>query len=385
VFASITDEDIDLERGKGKGVSAFKLFLHFARTGRLSLAQATARGHDSPFEEQVAKALTRLGYQVHPQVGIAGFFIDLAVADPERPGRYLLGIECDGASYHSSRSARDRDRLRQAVLEDHGWHIHRIWSTDWFQRPKEQLERVAAAIESAKAELAESASRASRAAPVEVVTIERDDAAEVDLDGASEGNAGATPYVEASLALPSGSGELHDAPVHQLADSARQVIEVEGPVHVAEVTARIRTLWGLQRAGGRIQAAIERAVQSLVGADQVVEAAGFLSLPGAEVRLRDRSTVASLGLRQPAMLPPTEIEVAIRRVVTDNLGASGEEIVLGVARLFGFKSTSAQLRDVIETVLASMIASGQLEQNGDHYGIVVPAAGTNRTVPTFAN
>ncbi|TIO03953.1 MAG: hypothetical protein E5X93_31350, partial [Mesorhizobium sp.] len=132
VFASITDEDIDLERGKGKGIFAFKLFLHYARTGRISLAQVTVREMDSIFVEQVANALIEMGYQVHAQVGIAGFFIDLAVADPERPGRYILGIECDGAEYHSSRSARDRDRLRQSVLEDHGWIIHRIWSADWF-------------------------------------------------------------------------------------------------------------------------------------------------------------------------------------------------------------------------------------------------------------
>lgn len=141
VYASITDEDIDLERAKGKGVFAFKLFLQYARTGRLSVAQPGLREMDSVFEEQVADALQSAGYQVHPQVGIAGFYIDLGIADPDMPGRYLIGIECDGKSYHSSRSARERDRLRQAVLEDHGWIIHRIWSTDWFQRPDEQLQK----------------------------------------------------------------------------------------------------------------------------------------------------------------------------------------------------------------------------------------------------
>jgi very-short-patch-repair endonuclease len=379
VFSSITDEDIDLERGKGKGVVAFKLFLHFARTRRLSIAQTTARGHDSLFEEQVAKALAKLGYQVHPQVGIAGFFIDLAVADQERPGRYLLGIECDGASYHSSRSARDRDRLRQSVLEDHGWHIHRVWSTDWFQRPKEQLDRAVAAIEAAKAELGERSGRtAARAVPVEVVTIERADVTEVGLEDTSDRSASIPPYAEASFQVPSSAHELHDTPVYLLADIARQVIVAEGPVHAAEVTSRIRSLWGLQRSGGRIQSAVDRAIQSLVRSGEAVDAAGFLSLPGTEVRLRNRSGVASLGLRQPSMLPPAEIEVAIRRVVSDNLGASGEEIATGVARLFGFKATSSQLRDVIGSVLAPMIASGRLVQNGDHYELADPTPAERR-------
>lgn len=81
---------------------------------------------------------------------MAGYRIDLGVVDPDQPGRYCLGIECDGASYHSARSARDRDRLRQAVLEDRGWTIHRIWSTDWFHNPARELQRAVEAIEQAR-------------------------------------------------------------------------------------------------------------------------------------------------------------------------------------------------------------------------------------------
>ena len=150
VFSSITADDIDLERGKGAGVVALKLFMKFAQTGKLDFGQVTDREADSVFEEQVAAALRAKGYNVRTQIGIAGFFVDLAIVDAERPGRFLIGIECDGASYHSSRSARDRDRLRQAVLEDHGWIIHRIWSTDWFRKPKDQLEKTILAIEEAK-------------------------------------------------------------------------------------------------------------------------------------------------------------------------------------------------------------------------------------------
>src|ERR1700730_12123994 len=107
----------------------------------------TDREFDSVFEEQVAAALTEHGYVVKQQVGQSGFFIDLAAVDAERPGRYLICVVIDGAAYHSSGSARDRDRLRQAVLEDHGWKIHRIWSTDWFKRPDTQLRETIAAIE----------------------------------------------------------------------------------------------------------------------------------------------------------------------------------------------------------------------------------------------
>jgi very-short-patch-repair endonuclease len=314
VFASITDEDIDLDRAKGKGVFAFKLFLQYARTGRLSLAQASGRDPDSVFEEQVASALQARGYQVHPQVGIAGFFIDLAIADPARPGRYLLGIECDGASYHSARAARDRDRLRQAVLEDHGWIIHRIWSTDWFQRPREQLERTIAAIEAAKIELDERlelGAQRQRAVPVEIVTVERADVTEIGLSDVVEDGLSDRLYVEAT---PSRSGpyELHETPVGLMAELVEQVVKVESPVHVDEVVARLRTAWGLQRAGARIQAAVEQGVGVAVSRGGVEREGQFLSVPSAELRLRDRRNVLSPGLRKPEMISPREIAAGIK-------------------------------------------------------------------------
>jgi len=70
------------------------------------------------------------GFNVSTQIGCSGYRIDLAIKHPENQGRYILGIECDGSQYHSSRYARDRDKIRQNILEDLGWNIHRIWSDD---------------------------------------------------------------------------------------------------------------------------------------------------------------------------------------------------------------------------------------------------------------
>ncbi|MDI1328894.1 hypothetical protein [Pseudomonas sp.] len=69
---------------------------------------------------------------MHTQVGVSAFRIDLGVVDPDAPGRYLAGVECDGATYHRSATARDRDKLREHVLRGLGWEILRIWSTDWW-------------------------------------------------------------------------------------------------------------------------------------------------------------------------------------------------------------------------------------------------------------
>jgi very-short-patch-repair endonuclease len=368
VFASITDEDIDLERGKGKGVFAFKLFLHYARTGRLSMARTTERDHDSVFEIQVANALQERGYQVHAQVGIAGFFIDLAIADPTRPGRYLLGIECDGASYHSARSARDRDRLRQSVLEDHGWIIHRIWSTDWFQRPSEQLQLAAAAIEAAKAELdsrGEGGVVRKRAVPVQVVVIDRAATTEIGLVPTEESSAPTALYIEAAPARPEGGFDLHETPVGILAEIVEQIVRVEGPVHVDEVTARVRSAWDLQRSGGRIQSSVEGAISQAVQAGRLEIQNQFLSVPGANAKVRDRSGVACTGLRRPDMLPPQEVKEGVLHVVRMNLGGSQDEIAQSVVHLLGFKATSAQLREVVQSAISTLVQEEILVQRGE--------------------
>ncbi|HEX5484445.1 MAG TPA: DUF4011 domain-containing protein [Limnobacter sp.] len=135
IFSSLRPEDIDLSRTKARGVADLKAYLDFALHGvRVLAEQATPTGQepDSPFEMQVIDALRDKGWRVVPQVGVSGYRIDMAVVNPHAEGSFLLGIECDGATYHSAPSARDRDRLRQLILEGLGWNIHRIWSTDWW-------------------------------------------------------------------------------------------------------------------------------------------------------------------------------------------------------------------------------------------------------------
>ncbi|WP_253380939.1 DUF3320 domain-containing protein [unidentified bacterial endosymbiont] len=365
VFASITDEDIDIERVKGVGVLAFKLFLRYARTGRLSMSTPSGRPMDSVFEEQVASALQARGYQVHPQVGIAGFFIDLAIADPELPGRYLLGIECDGSAYHSSRSARERDRLRQAVLEDHGWIIHRIWSTDWFQRPEEQLQRVINAIDNAKIELnsrAEYLSGRSRAVPVGIVTVEREDVIEVGLDRTHSAN---DQYVNYEEAKPEAnlSYALHETPTGILADMIEKIVFTESPIHMNEIITRLRSAWGLQRAGARIESVVGQAAQMACKKGNIYEDNSFFFHSGSVIRLRNRQNVLSAGLRKPELIAPGEIAAGAIEIVRTSLGATEDEIILAVSRMLGFKSTSSVLRRVISEVIEQQIKNKQLKQN----------------------
>lgn len=136
VFTSMIPEEIQ-DEGKHWGVKALKGYLQFARDG--FVATPTASGEcENEFEEWVLQVLQAHGYQGVPQVGVSGYRIDIGVKHPTQAGVYLCGIECDGATYHSARSARERDRLRQEVLEKYDWKLYRIWSTDWFRNPSLQ-------------------------------------------------------------------------------------------------------------------------------------------------------------------------------------------------------------------------------------------------------
>lgn len=142
LVTSIESHQIQPTPTSSQGVHAFRNYLKFVESQSLETGRPSGREPDSPFEVVVAEAIQRHGYEVDCQVGVANYFIDLAIRHPEKPGTYLLGVECDGATYHSARAARDRDKYRQAVLEGLGWEIYRIWSTDWFENAEAETRKL---------------------------------------------------------------------------------------------------------------------------------------------------------------------------------------------------------------------------------------------------
>ena len=145
LVTSMVHSDVQQDTKQAESGRTFlRKYLQYAETGHLpDSGTAGFKGTpDSGFEESVASSLLGLGYDFHYQVGVQGFFIDIGVIHPDQPGQYLCGIECDGAAYHSHPIARDRDRIRQEILENRGWQIFRIWSTDWYRNRKLEIERL---------------------------------------------------------------------------------------------------------------------------------------------------------------------------------------------------------------------------------------------------
>lgn len=203
-FSSMTAGDITASENSNKGVWMLKRWLEYAATGRLASGETTEREPDSDFERHVMEQIRAIGCEPVPQVGVSGYFIDIGVRHPEWPHGFLLGVECDGATYHSGRSARDRDRLREQILNGLGWHLHRIWSTDWFANPRREAEVMRSVISE---RLSQAKARVARgeAEAVKVVAKSIDITAETPATTSSIQAA-----AKAGLGRRSGSGSPHD-------------------------------------------------------------------------------------------------------------------------------------------------------------------------------
>ncbi|MHC8442000.1 MAG: DUF4011 domain-containing protein [Candidatus Eutrophobiaceae bacterium] len=150
IFSSLDPDDIDVSRTKAKALRDLKEYLKYSTQGISALVSADrgSQGEcESPFEEEVADQLRRRNWIVHPQVGVSNFRIDFGIVHPENPGKYLCGVECDGATYHSSATAKDRDIVRENVLRGIGWTLVRIWSTDFWRNPTKSMDKVHAKLE----------------------------------------------------------------------------------------------------------------------------------------------------------------------------------------------------------------------------------------------
>ncbi len=341
VFASFDPGDIDLGRTAGAGPRILKRFLDFAKNGRLDESSSTGLEADSPFEEDVADIVRGFGFLADPQVGSAGFRIDMGVRHPNKPGTYILAVECDGATYHSALWARERDRLRQDVLEHLGWRFHRIWSTDWFYNRKAEIERLREALHAAL------------------------DAAEtgIRIDGANGGRAAVTVPEPADFKIPEpvvrqmpayrravfpvhSTQEPHEVAISTLADLAVRIVAAEGPIHIEEAARRIASSFGKEKAGSRIVAATQAALLHAKAGKRDVRADGefwFTREQEAAAPVRDRSAESGATIKA-ACISMLEIRGALRIAQDDNAGGDEADLIRTAARLLGYRRVGPELQ-----------------------------------------
>lgn len=414
VFSGFGADDVDTGRTKAIGVQHLKTFLDFAERGAIALPaqdEGSVGALESPFEEAVAAELTRLGWQVVPQVGISGFRIDIGVKHPHRAGAFLAGVECDGATYHSSATARDRDKVREQVLRGLGWSIIRVWSTDWWFDAGGAITRLHEALAALLAE-----GRAKEADQTQAQTVHWELGEEVDStqsatettesNGTFEEEAtspmaqaapisAAKPATDIMAATPPqpvrlgvsgaalGAPQQENGPRYRLTDLSRfraepdlfhefgyrttlrsmvdAVMETEAPLREEVLAQRIARAHGWLRTGSKIRERIQLHLRDL---ERTRESSGeFLWKPGTIAPIHPYRTPVDVEARRSiADIPLAELASL---VVTEPALLEENDPALALARLLGVERLAATSRARLDE--AFQHASAQLastEANG---------------------
>lgn len=363
LVTSVLPEDF-VGNSAAEGVRHLKRYLDFADRGMPALSldlEESVGDAESPFEEEVLRVIRGWGYEAVPQVGVAGYRIDMAIRHPEKPGTFALGIECDGAMYHSSRVARDRDRLRQEVLEGLGWQIYRIWGTTWYRDRARAEAELRAAIDDAVAgtrvrEMEEARRHPSVAEKLEFEATSLDEVPDWTV-----------PYQVARLTAL-GDSEIFDPAMQpRVRKLVEAVVDVEGPVDEAVVVQRVRIAWGHNRSGARISAAITDAIKASLRADVICRMdSTFLSVPGRVVDVvRIPSETAEGSERTITQVPPDELRLALTLLLADAGSVSEDDLSFHVSRLFGWGRRSSAMSATIERLIEELEIEGVVLRIGD--------------------
>ena len=358
VFTNITSEDIDLNRTKSYGIRTLKNFLYFAQHGKLNITAETGLPADSPFEENVYDKLVQLGYIVRRQVGSQGFYIDLAVVDAQNPGRYIIGIECDGAAYHSARSARDRDRLRQQVLENIGWKIHRIWSTDWFRNAERELKRLVEAIEKARELLLVDDDEYEKQVAAQEISMElaREQYEQVDKS---------IPEYKIAVLSSAITQDIHLYPVGKLSAWVEEVVMVESPVHFDEMARRITEAGNYTKVGSRIRDVLMQASRHAQSNNRIIIKGEFLwhsAMDSPVVRVRSNLPNSS---RKIKFISPEEITLAVIDIVKEAIAILPGDASVLTGKMFGFFRVTEEMRNDILEIIQAAVVDKTLKLDGD--------------------
>ncbi|MFD8740738.1 DUF3320 domain-containing protein [Streptomyces sp. NPDC059618] len=405
-----------LSDSPNESVQYLKRYLEYAENGPSVLARDVVQADaepDSPFEESVLAVLRGWGLQVQPQVGVAGYRIDIGLRHPLLPGAYALGIECDGAMYHSSRAARDRDRLREQVLNGLGWRLHRIWGTDWYRGRAAAELRLREAVDAAIAQGPLTASVPAQAAPPPSSSTgprttngfpegvpsgdpsptnpsptnpsPANPSSERPSEGPATPTTPATPvspefervpvdsgaerawssvYRTETVMLPPGH-ELHTPEARPaLRRLLARVIEVEGPVHEELLVQRAREAWGVARAGSRIRDNVREVTRMLVSSGRVAVDGAFFATEGHDV-VGARRPQDGESARKVLHIAPAERYVALCELAAECPGMSEDELVKQACEFFGWRRTGKDIRDCLAADIAELRRRGRLEGTSD--------------------
>jgi hypothetical protein len=374
LITSIHGSDIDKD-AQAPGVQTLRTYLDYAEHGPETLSTKTKEGEfDSALDEDVAAEIKKMGYEVVPEVGCSGYRIDIGVVDPVNAGSFLLGVECDGATYKSSSSARDRDRLREQVLRQLGWRIHRIWSPAWVARRDSEIRRLKDALEQAqKTQLEKDAQKP-------IIEIKENSAPKTDIQKNTFAGiekigvpykvyplkATYNPYIKVATAKTTydskQKNEFHFPENRENQTKLlAELVQNEGPVHFDYAVERLAAAWGIKQVTPKITHAVKEALNNLIRTQKVVIKGSFLwptSLKETPIRVPIQGVPESK--RKPDYIAPEEVASAMTMVAQYALGISDDSLIAETAKVFGINHSGEEAKEVFSEVLKRLVRERKL-------------------------
>jgi hypothetical protein len=302
------------------------------------------RAAHAALEETISDEIEDLGFTPHFNVGSGNFRVDIGVRADVLNAPYRLAIATDGESYRRIPTARDRERLRDKILTDLNWKVHRIWSLDWVQNRSSEIAR----LQHALADTARKPPSERQFAPTRPRRVERD---VPDLLEALE--AGKLPWVTtykvAHLQAPNNGYQFHESVNRdRQRDLVIKLAEVEAPIHVDPAMQRLASAWGLQRVGDRVRAASLQAIKMAVRASAIELRDDFIWLPQQSLtQVRQPDWKDETTWRSIAHIPTEEIDVAISNLLA-MAGGAYDNLVTDVARVLGFDRVGSRIRTAVQ-------------------------------------
>ena len=344
VFSNFKSSEMHTTENTPRGVEALKTFLYYAENGEFPENYHTGEDFDSPFEESVYKFLTDEGYTVEKQVGCAGYKIDLAIVDKDNANRYILAIECDGATYHSSPLARDRDRLRQEVLEGLGWKFHRIWSTDWYHVNKTAKQRLLDAVQDAmkNKDNKQIARNFENNFQPNVIVKTNEDKHQEELNKYFEEY---EHYIGYNKSNPR--------------SLLRLLIIAEAPIHLDDIYDFMKTTYS-RKATKKFKSEINNLLYNLVDYDNIVKSNMFFfptNFKWEEMKVRRRESP------KIERIHPKEIEKSIIFTLKLQYSSSKDDLIKSASKHLGFKSVRANVKAKFETNINNLINKNIIRDN----------------------
>ena len=354
VVHSLRAEDIT---SGSPGARQLRRYLEYVRNPERAFeSEATGTGEpESLFEEAVLAALRSRGHLVDAQVGVSGYRIDLAIKSDGGEG-YDLGIECDGVNYHSSPTARDRDWLRQQVLEGLGWRIHRVWSTAWVRDPETEIVAIEQALQGARAQSVE-----PPPPPTSPGFDEPPLAASAPTGRDGPSSAAALLFDEyRQFEEQARTGDLLNVPLSELSALVRGVIAVEQPVHIDTIIDRVRTIYGAPRTGKRVRERFEQAIERILNRPRD-RTRRFLVHTQDAKQLRPRRD----SKRPIDRVAPSEIEEGLLIVAKASFGMEQADLIRETARQFGWRRTGRHIDHSLSEGIERLLNEGRLILRGN--------------------